>query len=154
MDVLGLEPCLLEHVPHSVGLMRVDDEDLGAQGAEVLEPVAQLRNLTMADRSGVAVDEDQHNRLLTAEVAQAVRLAQGIGQREIGCRLPDLGGIETGEVETAEILPYLLRKSFSLALHRESHVSACTSLFGSSAAIRSNKGLGRRSPIMPNESAA
>jgi hypothetical protein len=66
-------------VLHAVGFVWVHDKDLGAGIVEIFQPFAQLRGLPVADRSGVAVDEDDHDGFLAAKVAQPVLLVECIG---------------------------------------------------------------------------
>ncbi len=65
-----------ERVPHAMRLVRIDGDARGAALAEFVDLVARLRKLAVADRSGVAVNEDEHYRLLAAELAEPHRSAQ------------------------------------------------------------------------------
>lgn len=46
--------------------MRIDNQQLGSSGLNLFDAVAQLRELPMADRSRVPVDEHKDYRLLAA----------------------------------------------------------------------------------------
>ena len=46
--------------------MRVNDQQLCARSLDFANIVAQLRELSMADRSRVAIDENQYDSPLTA----------------------------------------------------------------------------------------
>lgn len=50
--------------------VRIDRQELRTAVFDLFQPVAQLRELPMADWSRVAVNEDQHDRFLPAKMAQ------------------------------------------------------------------------------------
>lgn len=67
--------------------VRIDGEQLRPLALDGLKLLAQLRELTMAHRSGIAIDEHEHHGLFASVVAQSDRLAGGRFQFEVGCRL-------------------------------------------------------------------
>ena len=65
-------------------IVRIDHKQLCPSLFEIGEPVAQLRELSMANRSRVAVDEHQNHRLFASEAAE-LHLLPGKGfQFEVG----------------------------------------------------------------------
>ena len=74
--------------------MRIDGQELRSGFFERLELVAQLRELTMADGSGIAVNEDQHDGLFAAEITQANFLSRKRRQLKIGSGLTEFRGID------------------------------------------------------------
>jgi hypothetical protein len=70
-------------------LVWINRDDLGINFAEFLERLTQLRELVVADRSRVAIDEDQNDRLFAAEIAQPNPLPGDCFQLEVRRRLSD-----------------------------------------------------------------
>ena len=68
-------------------VVREDNQGLGATGLELLHPVAQLREPLVAPSSVVELEVSEHDLLLAAVVAQAMRLAGVRGQGEVGGRI-------------------------------------------------------------------
>lgn len=90
-----------EHVPDPVRLVRVDGDELGVTFLDLLDVVAQLRELPVANGSGVAVDEDEHNIHLASVVGQLNLLAVRVGKREARSFLAKLGSVQLVEIKFA-----------------------------------------------------
>src|SRR5262249_30093902 len=73
------------------GFTRENEQHLGLSLFELLDLVAQLREMVLSDGSAVPHGEHEHDRLFATKVPQAPGLAWGIDEREIGCRLPFAG---------------------------------------------------------------
>lgn len=93
VQVVRSEPGLLEQGSRRPDFMRIDRDQFRAALANLTQPVAQLRELTMTDGSGVAIDEDQHDRAHAAEIAEFHPFSLGGGQLKVGRRLPHDGRI-------------------------------------------------------------
>lgn len=92
---VGLQTHVSQHVPHAVRLMGVNGQNLHAAVFKILDPVAQLRELPVADWSGVSIDEDQDDFVLTVEISQPIGFAQNIREREIRRGLTQLRRIHS-----------------------------------------------------------
>ena len=75
VHIVGAEPALLKQGLRGRRFVRIDRQQLRSGFFERIELVAQLRELAMADRSGIAVDEHQHDRLFAPEITQSNLLA-------------------------------------------------------------------------------
>lgn len=62
----------------------IDGDQFGVQFFQGVEFLAQLRELSMANRSRIAVDEDQHHGLLSSKRAEFYGLTANCFQTEIG----------------------------------------------------------------------
>src|SRR5262245_5838568 len=73
------------------GFTRENEQHLGLALFELLDLVAQLREMVLSDRSAVPHREHEHDRLFATKVPQTPGLALGIDEREIGRRLTFAG---------------------------------------------------------------
>ena len=66
-----------------------DDHELGAPGADVFDPVAQLRDLLAAEQSAEVADEDEDDRAVLPEIAESLPAPPPVGELdagELGCQ--------------------------------------------------------------------
>jgi len=111
--------CLAKHVARTLASVRIDDEELDAEFLEGEDPVAQLRNLAMTDRSRIAMDEDQDDSTTAEHIRQPHAVAVVVLEVQGRRRLPDDGRIETVRLEIHKKLPAGTPGGFSLTLENE-----------------------------------
>ena len=59
---------------NAIRLMWIHGHDLNATLLEILHSIAQLRELSLADLSGVSIDEHEHYGFLPAPIAELMLL--------------------------------------------------------------------------------
>ena len=68
-QVISAEAAFFEQKFRRPHFVRIDGQKFGVEICEVIERVTQLRELAVADRSGVAIDEHQHHSLFALKLA-------------------------------------------------------------------------------------
>ena len=74
--------------------MRINRQQLGTMVSKVGQPITQLRELTVAHRSGVAVNENEDDSALTAKPVKTNSLARDGAQLKIWRRHAYPGAVD------------------------------------------------------------
>ena len=88
----------------AASFVRNDEEYLCVSSVEVGHAGTQLAGWTQADRSAIAVDEDEDNRLLSTEVGQGPRFTSGIFECEVGRRMTESGRPDRFCIDVGQLL--------------------------------------------------